>query len=116
MLHIDGIHDDTLALQELLDRRGIVTVERPGTYLVSRTLIIHSNTRLICAPGVHCFTVEIACDAANNWIADFFEELSNLAYGLEDITTDNIETVLAILSTQYPNTTVSNSNVLYMYN
>jgi len=53
MLYIDGIHDDTLALQELLDRSGIVTIERPGTYLVSRTLIIHSNTRLICAPGVH---------------------------------------------------------------
>ena len=68
------------------------------------------------AKNVIGFTVEIACDAANNWIADFFEELSNLAYGLEDITTDNIETVLAILSTQYPNTTVSNSNVLYMYN
>ena len=53
MLYIDGIHDDTLALQEMLDRRGIVTIERPGTYLVSRTLIIHSNTRLVCAPGAH---------------------------------------------------------------
>ena len=53
MLHIDGICDDTQALQELLDQRGNVTVDRPGTYLVSRTLIIHSNTRLICAPGVH---------------------------------------------------------------
>ena len=53
MLYIDGIHDDTLALQEMLDQCGIVTVERPGTYLVSRTLIIRSNTRLICAPGVH---------------------------------------------------------------
>ncbi len=53
MLYMDGIHDDTLALQEMLDQRGIVTIERPGTYLVSRTLIIHSNTRLICALGVH---------------------------------------------------------------
>ena len=27
MLYGDGIHDDTLALQELLDKRGIVTVD-----------------------------------------------------------------------------------------
>ena len=52
MFYMDGIHDDTQALQELLDKCGIVTVERPGTYLVSKTLMIHSNTRLICAPGV----------------------------------------------------------------
>lgn len=52
MLYADGIHDDTLALQEMLDRRGIVTVDRPGTYLISRTLIIHSNTRLVLSPGV----------------------------------------------------------------
>lgn len=53
MLYTDGIHDATQAVQELLDRRGIVTIDRPGTYLISRTLIIHENTRLICAPGVH---------------------------------------------------------------
>ena len=53
MLYGDGRHDDTLELQTMFDQRGIVTVERPGTYLVSHTLIIHANTRLICAPGVH---------------------------------------------------------------
>ncbi|MBO5200825.1 MAG: hypothetical protein J6B93_06035 [Clostridia bacterium] len=52
MFYADGIHDDTAALQELLDKRGIVTIEKNGTYLVSRTLIIHSDTRLILAPGV----------------------------------------------------------------
>ncbi len=51
MLYGDMIHDDTSALQELLDKRGIVTLDRPGTYLVSRTLIIHSNTRFILSPG-----------------------------------------------------------------
>lgn len=51
MLYGDGIHDDTLALQALLDQRGIVTVDRPGTYLVSRTLIIRSNTHLVLSPG-----------------------------------------------------------------
>ena len=51
MLYGDGIHDDTAALQALLDRCGIVTVDRPGTYLVSKTLIIHSNTRLVLSPG-----------------------------------------------------------------
>lgn len=53
MLYADGIHDDTLALQQMLDARGIVTVDRPGTYLITKTLIIHSNTRLVLAPGVH---------------------------------------------------------------
>ena len=52
MLYADGIHDDSLGLQELLDKRGIVTVDTPGTYLVGKTLIIHSNTRFILAPGV----------------------------------------------------------------
>lgn len=51
MLYGDGLHDDTLALQALLDQRGIVIVDRPGTYLVSRTLKIHSDTRLILSPG-----------------------------------------------------------------
>lgn len=53
MLYGDGIHDDTAALQALLDARGIVTVDRPGTYLVSRTLIIRENTRFILSPGAH---------------------------------------------------------------
>ena len=51
MLYGDGIHDDTLAIQELLDKRGIVTLDKPGVYLVSKTLIIHSNTRFILSPG-----------------------------------------------------------------
>ena len=52
MLYGDGIHDDTMELQKLLDQCGIVTIDRPGTYLVSKTLIIHSNTRLVVSPGV----------------------------------------------------------------
>lgn len=51
MFYGDGIHDDTQALQELLDQRGIVTLDRSGTYIVSRTLIIHSNTRFVLSPG-----------------------------------------------------------------
>ena len=51
MLYGDGIHDDTAALQEMLDGQGIVTVDRPGTYLISKTLMIHSNTRFILSPG-----------------------------------------------------------------
>ncbi|MBP3332962.1 MAG: hypothetical protein J6M35_02845 [Clostridia bacterium] len=46
------INDSTAMLQELLDKQGIVTIDRPGTYFVSRTLIIHSNTRLVLSPGV----------------------------------------------------------------
>lgn len=55
MLYGDGIHDDTLELQAMLDACGVVTVDKPGTYLVSKTLIIHSNTRLILCPGARIF-------------------------------------------------------------
>jgi len=51
MLYGDGIYDNTLALQQMLDERGIVSIDSPGTYLVSKTLIIHSNTRFILSPG-----------------------------------------------------------------
>lgn len=52
MLYGDGKHDDTEALQKLLDQGGIVTVPKPGIYLISRTLIIHSDTRFVLSPGV----------------------------------------------------------------
>lgn len=51
MLYGDSIHDDTLAIQAMLDERGVVTIDKPGTYLISKTLIIHSNTRFILSPG-----------------------------------------------------------------
>ncbi len=51
MIYGDGEHNDTLAIQAMLDGCGIVTVDKPGTYLISKTLIIHSNTRFILSPG-----------------------------------------------------------------
>ena len=53
MLYGDGIHDDTQAIQALLDKQGIVTIDKPGTYLISKTLIIHENTKLVLSPGAH---------------------------------------------------------------
>ncbi|MFQ9148353.1 MAG: right-handed parallel beta-helix repeat-containing protein [Eubacteriales bacterium] len=44
----DGIHDDTAALQALLDKRGEVRVP-DGRYLISKPLIIHDDTHLIVA-------------------------------------------------------------------
>ena len=47
-LYGDGIHDDTEALQELLDKGGEVFFPKPNAfYLVSKTLTIGSNTRLV---------------------------------------------------------------------
>ena len=47
-LYGDGIHDDTLALQELLDtKKEIVLPEPSAFYLVSKTLLIGSNTRFV---------------------------------------------------------------------
>ena len=63
MLYGDGKHDDTQALQAMLDDGGVVRVERPGIYLISRTLIIRSNTRLILSPGVHVLAAPLSCCA-----------------------------------------------------
>lgn len=63
MLYGDGKHDDTAAVQALLDARGIVTIEKPGIYLISRTLIIHTNTRFILAPGATLLAAPRSCCA-----------------------------------------------------
>ena len=48
ILHGDGIHDDTAAIQALLDtKREIVLPEPEAFYLISKTLYIGSNTRLV---------------------------------------------------------------------
>ena len=45
-LYGDGVHDDTAVIQSMLDKCG--TVEIPdGRYLITKPLIIHSNTHLI---------------------------------------------------------------------
>jgi len=45
-LYADGIHDDTSAIQKMLDKCGRVEIP-DGRYLITRPLIIHSNTHLI---------------------------------------------------------------------
>ena len=45
----DGIQDDTAAIQEMLDGRGEVRIPE-GRYLISKPLVIHSNTSLILSP------------------------------------------------------------------
>ncbi len=67
MLYADGMTDNTLALQEMLDKRGIVTVDRPGTYLISRTLIIRSDTRLVLSPGARILAAPMSrCSIIEN--------------------------------------------------
>lgn len=60
MLYGDGIHDETQAIQEMLDGCGIVTIDRPGTYLISKTLIIHSNTRFVLSPGARLLAAPLS--------------------------------------------------------
>ena len=56
----NGIQDDTVALQSMLDS-GESTVYLPsGTYLISDTLYIHDNTHLILSHGA---TIRLADDA-----------------------------------------------------
>ena len=48
----DTLYDDTALIQTKLDQCGLVTITEQRTYLINRTLIIHSHTRLVSAPGV----------------------------------------------------------------
>ncbi len=45
----DGMHDDTAAIQAMLDQCGTVRIP-DGCYLISKTLIIHSHTHLLLSP------------------------------------------------------------------
>ena len=64
-LYGDGIHDDTDAIQAMLDKCGTVRIP-DGCYLISKPLIIHSNTHLILSSLA---TLRLA-DGANCSILD----------------------------------------------
>lgn len=53
MLYSDGIRDNYAEIQAMLDKCGIVMIDRPGVYAVSKTLVIRSNTRFVLSPGAH---------------------------------------------------------------
>ena len=56
-----------MQIQQLLDKRGIVTIDAPGKYLISKTLIIHSNTRFILSPGAHLILADMSrCSIIQN--------------------------------------------------
>lgn len=59
-LYKDGIHDDTAALQSLLDNSTGTVILSDGEYLISDTLKIHDNTRLCLS---HRAIVRLADDA-----------------------------------------------------
>lgn len=60
MLYNDGIRDNAAAIQEMLDGCGIVMIDKPGDYLISKTLVIHSNTRFVLAPGARLLAVPMS--------------------------------------------------------
>ena len=64
-LYGDGLHDDTDAIQSMLDKCGRVEIP-DGKYLISKPLIIHSNTHLILSSTA---TLRLA-DRANCSILD----------------------------------------------
>ena len=62
-LYGDGIHDDTAAIQEMLDKLGYASLPAPKEhYLISKPLIFHSKCKLKLprfaeirlAPGSNC--------------------------------------------------------------
>ena len=46
----DGLQDDTIKIQSLLDKGGVVNIDN-GDYFICKTLIIHSDTKLVLAPN-----------------------------------------------------------------
>ena len=64
-LYGDGMHDDTAAIQKMLDRRGTVMIP-DGRYLIGKPLIIHSDTHLKLSAGA---TLRLA-DGANCSLLD----------------------------------------------
>ena len=59
-LYGDGIHDDTAAIQEILDNEFSLNLYK-GTYLISETLFVGDNTHIILGSNV---TIRLA-DGAN---------------------------------------------------
>lgn len=49
-IYNDKQKDDTKKIQDLLDEGGIVTIDN-GDYFICKTLIIHSDTKLVLAPN-----------------------------------------------------------------
>lgn len=64
-LYGDGIHDDTVAIQRMLDRCGMVDIP-DGRYLISSPLVIHSNTHLKLSP----YATMYLADGANCSLLD----------------------------------------------
>ena len=64
-LYADGIHDDTASIQAMLDQCGTVRIP-DGRYLITKPLIIHSNTHLILSSSA---TLRLA-DGANCSLLD----------------------------------------------
>ena len=52
VIYGDGVHDDTSAIQELLDKRGTVRLG-DGIYLISKPLIIHGDTHFLLSGRAH---------------------------------------------------------------
>ena len=59
-LRADGVSDDTAALQERLTAGGLVEIPT-GTYLISDTLLIRSNTHLHLQQGAVIRLADGAC-------------------------------------------------------
>lgn len=64
-LYADGIHDDTASIQAMLDKCGTVRIP-DGRYLITKPLIIHSNTHLVLSSSA---TLRLA-DGANCSLLD----------------------------------------------
>ena len=98
-LYGDGIHDDTDAIQEMIDSSCEAVLPAPKAfYLISRTLVLHSNFRLVLprfaeirlAPQSNCLmlksaTVDDASDRGGFKIFDYLNRYD------PDAPTENIE-------------------------
>ena len=90
-LYGDGVHDDTDAIQELIDSGACeVTLPAPAVhYLISRPLMLPSNFRLVLprfarirlADGANCLMLQnkLSRDRADRGVAKLFDFINEFS-------------------------------------
>ncbi len=83
MLCGNGKFDNYKSIQKMLDKCGIVRITKPGTYLIGKTLKIHSDTKFVLAPGVKLVAKPYSKCAL----------IENDTFGIKDARNQNIQII-----------------------
>lgn len=64
----NGLQDDSVAFQQALDSGSPVVIVPPGSYKISETLKIGSNTKIIASKDAVIFLADDACTTVNDFL------------------------------------------------